>query len=196
MASTTTPPTATPFESLPAAEQKALRRAFETLSFVPIAGDESSTRVINEAALPHMCRAMNLSLTDDELFHVCSTMSLERMNSNEEGAPAVPPPAPVVLLPRSTFDLPCVQRIYDQYATRQPELAKEYLQFFNLLDIHETGLVSQADLRHCLCATGERLSDDEFNHLLYANDLLHRPQINVYEFMRILLRISPLMKAL
>lgn len=176
------------FIELSKAEQSAIEKAFSILASTPIKGAElqgTSTLVVNEVALPHLCRVMNLCVTEDDLYQIC--LSLGR-GSSEGGRTPQPTNAPHIL-PPTEFHFDSIKRIFDTYAPKQPLHVRSYFQLFNLLDVNEVGSISQADLRHCLCSTGDRLTDDEFHHLLYANDLLHKSSITVFEFVRLLLRV-------
>lgn len=167
------------YDDLPVSNQQRVRRAFDALATVGGAG----VKLINEVALPHICRAMNLSLTEEDMYAVCQMYSLNPPQQKLASSS-------LFALPAAEFDFACIQRIFNAYAPIQQDQVKLYHQFFRLLDIHEVGSVSQSDLRHCLCTTGERLSDEEFNHLMYANDLLHKPRLTAYEFVRLLLRMT------
>jgi Ca2+-binding EF-hand superfamily protein len=85
------------------------------------------------------------------------------------------------------FDFETVVEIYNAYAPIQRDFETQYMQFFNLLDSDEQDLISVSDLRHALCNLGDALTDREFNHLLYANKLLHRTSISIFEFMSLLM---------
>jgi hypothetical protein len=179
------------FSALPKEDQDAIRRAFDVLVSNPNRPPDATAPtqpVVNEVALPHLCRVMNLCVNEEDLYQIC--LSFGRGSSEggrtpqAAGASAVPH-----ILPPTDFDFDCIKRVFDVYTPKQPDHVAAYFQLFNLLDVNEVGSISQADLRHCLCSTGDRLSDDEFHHLLYANDLLHRSQISVFEFVRLLLRV-------
>lgn len=183
------------FATLPKARQDEIRKAFKTLQapsqlFVPKRGgnsDEPPPQVVNEIALPHLCRVMNLCVTEDDLHSICNNFAFLGGGKDEKRAL---PSSSNFLLPQTEFDFDAVVRLHDSLAPAQPEHAALYFQFFNLLDVHESGSVSQADLRHSLCSAGERLTEEEFNHLLYVNDLLQKPRITVFEFVRLLLRVK------
>ncbi|CUI11038.1 Hypothetical protein, putative [Bodo saltans] len=168
------------FAELPKGEQGAIKKAFEVL-----ATQNGPDPVVSEVALPHLCRVMNLCVNEEDLYQIC--ISLGR-GSSEGGRTPHTSAAPHIL-PPTEFTFDAIRRVYDTYAPKQSEHVRMYFQLFNLLDVNEIGRISQADLRHCMCSTGDRLTDDEFHHLLYANDLLHKPEITVFEFVRLLLRV-------
>lgn len=153
--------------------------------------------VITEVALPHLCRVMNLCLTEEALRHVCRdfgtatgpspTLTVPPSQGASGGGHASAGP---VVLPPTEFRFPALVRMYNTLFPLQHAFTEQYLQFFNLLDVQDVGVITQADLQHCLCAAGDRLSAEEFRHLLFAADLLHKPKLTVYEFMRILLKIG------
>lgn len=175
------------------------------------------SKVITEVALPHVCRIMNLCLTEVALLHVCRDFGTPTGSSSSAGggggdlAPSssvkqskqsgasLPPQqqgdaaaaagGPVVL-PPTEFTFPAMIQLYNALAPLQPAFTEQYLQFFNLLDVHDEGTITQADLKHCMCAAGDRLSEEEFRHLLFSVDLLHKERLTVYEFLRILMKIG------
>lgn len=168
------------FQDIPKSEQDAVRKAFDVLAV-----QQAPDAVVSEVALPHLCRVMNLCVNEEDLYQIC--ISLGR-GSSEGGRTPHAAAAPHIL-PPTEFTFDAIKRVYDAFAPKQGDHVRLYFQLFNLLDVNEVGRISQADLRHCMCSTGDRLSDDEFHHLLYANDLLHKPEITVFEFVRLLLRV-------
>jgi Ca2+-binding EF-hand superfamily protein len=178
------------FEKLPPRERDEYRKVFTTLA-VSSAGDASKL-VVTEAALPHLCRVMNMALPEELLVGICDEFGSSASASGKttpaqslasSGVPRIPQP--------TEFTWEDVVSIYDHFYPSQRQNLTLFLQLFNLLDVNEVGSIHQNDLRHALCSVGDRLSEEEFNHLLYTNDILHKSTITVYEFVRLLLRVLP-----
>jgi calmodulin len=77
--------------------------------------------------------------------------------------------------------------IYDAHAVKQSKHFDDFLAFFNLIDVEEKGYVKVSDMRHALCNLGNSLTDQEFNHMLYSLGMLHKLNITVYEFIRLMM---------
>lgn len=129
--------------------------------------------VVRVDALVNLLRVLNLTIPEDALLSVIQKVRGPDHHSANAG-----------------FTAEQVRDIFDVLAPMQPANVTAYMQFFNLLDVHETGSIPVADLKHALCNIGDKLSLDEFHHLLYKNDLLQKERITVFEFLRLLLRVQ------
>ena len=170
------------FALLPASRREEYTTAFNLLA-IPAQPPAGSTQdvplgapklVVRLESLVNLLRIMNISIPDENL--VAALQKLDGgadINLNDRG-----------------FTFQEVREMYDVLAPMQGSNITPYLQFFNLLDVHEVGSIPVADLKHALCTVGDKLAQDEFHHLLYKNDLLQKERLTVFEFLRVLLKVQ------
>jgi hypothetical protein len=132
---------------------------------------------ISYDSLPTMLSIMNMAVTLDDLSDVARAFAARTTDGE---------------LPPSMYDLRFewrgVTALYDHLVPDQNALIGKFLKFFNMLDADNVDTIRVADLRHALCRLGAvPLTDAEFNHMLYRHRMLHRANVTVFEFVRLLL---------
>ena len=168
------------FAKLPAARREEFVTAFNLLAVaVPSVQQDAAAAattklVVRFDSLTNLLRIMNISIPDESLL-----AALQKLEGGSDINPA-----------DRGFTLQEVQEMYDVLAPLQSNNITPYLQFFNLLDVHEVGSIPVADLKHALCTVGDKLAPDEFHHILYKNDLLQKERLTVFEFLRVVLRVQ------
>jgi Ca2+-binding EF-hand superfamily protein len=176
------------FDQLKAAVREEYLSAFHMLALaVPVeapptaSGDDGvapppqvlSKLVVRLDGLVNLLRIMNIAIPDEALLAAVQKLGTAAGGTFDRG-----------------FTLNEVREMYDVLAPLQQTNLTPYMQFFNLLDVHETGSVPVADLKHALCTLGDKLDPDEFHHILYKCKLLERDRLTVFEFLRVVLRIG------
>ena len=146
---------------------------------------ENEKMVLTFDQLPHMCRMMNLAMAQHDLEEAATSYGKTYTELTNPSAEAGSGEGPLL------FDYDAMITLYNNHAPLQAEYVSQYLAFFNLLDAEEREYVTISDLRHALCNLGDRLTDKEFNHMMYLHGFLHRTTISVYEFTTLVMGISP-----
>jgi hypothetical protein len=134
-----------------------------------------TTLVVKLDGLVNLLRIVNISIPDEALL-----AALAKLDGGAGG----------LAVQDRGFTLQEVREMYDVLAPLQQTNLTPYLQFFNLLDVHELGSIPVADLKHALCTIGDKLAPDEFHHVLYKCNLLQRDRLTVFEFLRVVLRVQ------
>jgi len=118
--------------------------------------------------LPDLLAIMGLSITSAELETLTRTHAIHE-----------------------TVAFPSVIEMYCEHIPKESTFMKEFMMFCSLLDTDDMRRLTLSDLRQALCTVGDKLTDQEFNHLLYSRNLLHKTSVTVFEVLVVLLGLPP-----